>query len=634
MAMVGTRRARHQHATTRLFGCGRAWHALTAAAILVFAVVTPLPVLAARPVVAVFAIEDKRSKAKRLSDRQLGNLADYLATLMAQSGAFRVIPSIQLREALRSQKAKSYDKACYDDSCQIEIGKAVAAQMTLATKIMRLGGRCIVSTQLYDLAREASGKATSNKGSCTEDALTLSLERCVAQLASGRPKSGRPAAATADEDVDAYPGAWEPETGRQEAVVRFASDPPGAVVQVDGDLLCTDTAESCSGELTVGAHTVTMQKKRYRKRTETVSVGRGTEVTWKLEPNFGWLDVKSNPSGLDVKIDGKVVGQTPLSGYEIDPGTHRVVVGNRCFYERGKKRLGIARGERRTLDLEMRPRWGAIEIRAKDRRSKPVEADVLVDGKQVGRTPGTFKVSVCAERVQVQSRYGGWSMAVSVPERKTVRLRAVLDGTPGPPFSDGSMVLVPAGEFWMGCSRRDSSCDGDEKPGRKVYLDAFEIDRTEGTVAQYRACVEAGRCPHPQTDEYRNWGKSGRDDHPINGVSWSDANTYCRWAGKQLPTEAQWEKAARGTDGRVYPWGDEKASCRYAVMDDGGSGCRTFGTMPVGSKPAGASPYGALDMAGNVLEWTADWYAKHYYGKASSRNPPGAAGGRGSAPAR
>jgi serine/threonine-protein kinase len=161
------------------------------------------------------------------------------------------------------------------------------------------------------------------------------------------------------------------------------------------------------------------------------------------------------------------------------------------------------------------------------------------------------------------------------------------------------MVKVPAGEFWMGCNEKvDQECDADEKPGRSVSVDAFSIDRTEVTVAQYRDCVEAGRCTDPATTGSCNWGQAGRDDHPVNCVDWSKAKAYCEWAGKRLPTEAEWEKAARGTDGRKYPWGNDWSASKANVGDDG--------TKPVGSYPSGASPYGAVDMAGNVWEWVSD----------------------------
>ena len=189
-----------------------------------------------------------------------------------------------------------------------------------------------------------------------------------------------------------------------------------------------------------------------------------------------------------------------------------------------------------------------------------------------------------------------------------------------------SMVTVSAGTFWMGCRpESDSTCEEDEKPGGEVFLGGFGIDRTEVTVAQYAVCVDSWVCKEPDSDgEDDNWGKSGRESHPVNSVSWTDAKAYCGWAGKRLPTEAEWEKAARGTDGRTYPWGNGPATCSRAVMRDAGRpGCGKDSTWPVGSKPSGASPYGALDMAGNVWEWTADWYDAAYYAERPAKNPRG-----------
>jgi formylglycine-generating enzyme required for sulfatase activity len=155
-----------------------------------------------------------------------------------------------------------------------------------------------------------------------------------------------------------------------------------------------------------------------------------------------------------------------------------------------------------------------------------------------------------------------------------------------PSVKGGEMVRVPAGEFTMGSKGGHS----DEKPEHRVYLEEFYIDKYEVTVAQYRACVEAGACTAPSTGQYYNWGRSERENHPINGVDWDQAQAYCGWAGKRLPSEAEWEKAARGTDGRTYPWGNATPTCGYAVMSQGGDGCGQDSTWPVGSKPSGASP--------------------------------------------
>jgi formylglycine-generating enzyme required for sulfatase activity len=181
------------------------------------------------------------------------------------------------------------------------------------------------------------------------------------------------------------------------------------------------------------------------------------------------------------------------------------------------------------------------------------------------------------------------------------------------------MVHVPAGEFLMGstdaqveavfqdCKTYHEGCMRDwyewELPQHIVTLAAFWIDQAEVTNAQYRKCLEAGTCTEP--DDWSN-NDFNQDKQPVVGVDWSEAQVYCQWARARLPTEAEWEKAARGTDGRTYPWGNDEATCQYAVMEDGnGYGCGRDNTRPVGSKPEGASPYGALDMAGNVWEWTA-----------------------------
>jgi len=186
-------------------------------------------------------------------------------------------------------------------------------------------------------------------------------------------------------------------------------------------------------------------------------------------------------------------------------------------------------------------------------------------------------------------------------------------------------VLVPAGEFLMGSTDAGSG----EKPQHKVYLDAYLIDRTEVTNAMYARCVAAGACKPPSSlsssERSSYYGNSRFDLYPVIYVSWDDARSYCQWAGGRLPTEAEWEKAARGTDGRIYPWGNEGPTCDRVNYDGG----KCVGdTAPVGAYPQGASPYGALDMAGNVWEWVADWYQDTYYASAPTRNPPGPGSGQ------
>ena len=184
-------------------------------------------------------------------------------------------------------------------------------------------------------------------------------------------------------------------------------------------------------------------------------------------------------------------------------------------------------------------------------------------------------------------------------------------------------VRIEGGSFSMG------SKDGedDEKPVRAVNVPTFEIAKVEVTVAQYGACVGAGECTPPNRDgEQCNWGKPGRDGHPVNCVDWNQARQYARWVGGRLPSEAEWEYAARsGGRDQMYPWGDEKATCERAVMDDGGNGCGKNGTSPVCSKREGHSAQGLCDTAGNVWEWVEDVYGGH--GDAPSDGSAQRAGG-------
>ncbi len=201
-----------------------------------------------------------------------------------------------------------------------------------------------------------------------------------------------------------------------------------------------------------------------------------------------------------------------------------------------------------------------------------------------------------------------------------VLLITACNSAPTPPVTtdNAPLVYVPAGEFTMG-----SDLLPNEGPIHTVYLDAFWIDQHEVTNAQYRQCVTAQQCPAPvegYSDRHQSgyYGNPEFDNFPVAYTGWAEADQYCRWAGKRLPTEAEWEKAARGTDAREFPWGNtfDATRANSALNIE-------LVTTSVDSHPGGASPYGAVDMAGNVWEWVADWYDETYYAQSPHANPTG-----------
>ena len=181
---------------------------------------------------------------------------------------------------------------------------------------------------------------------------------------------------------------------------------------------------------------------------------------------------------------------------------------------------------------------------------------------------------------------------------------------------DGApMMLVPTGEFTMG-----SNEGADEQPVHRVSLDAYYMDKYEVTVGQYAAFLQAKGIDPPS-----NWKTMNQPAHqkrPVANVDWTDAAAYCNWAGKRLPTEAEWEKAARGTDARLYPWGNDPPTPHHATYRKTES--HSHGALtPVGTLEDGKSPYGIYDLAGNVREWVSDWYDKDYYRNSPPQNPTG-----------
>ncbi|MCP4599288.1 MAG: formylglycine-generating enzyme family protein [Proteobacteria bacterium] len=275
-----------------------------------------------------------------------------------------------------------------------------------------------------------------------------------------------------------------------------------------------------------------------------------------------------------------------------------------CLIELGKT-LGAARVVRQTLSMQDKQQsQGVVWIWTMH------QIDVRLE-KEYGHFA---RMCMCSKTAwdTIARQHAKRLLEFDESKRLVLKSPAKAVPTKGPVDIPG-MVYVPAGEFIMGAEWGE----WDEEPRHKVYVDAFYFDKYETTNEEYARCVAARKCVR-QT----SWAKPSlmKPTQPVVGVGWYDGVEYCRFAGKRLPTEAEWEKAARGTDERRYPWGNEW-NPKWLNLHNADDGFET--TSPVGSFPQNVSPYGAYDMAGNAWEWVHDFHERHYYEYGKAKNPKG-----------
>ncbi|MCD6506169.1 PEGA domain-containing protein [Candidatus Poribacteria bacterium] len=425
------------------------------------------------------------------------------------------------------------------------------------------------------------------------------------------------------------------------------SDPAGATVLLAGE---EKGVTPLKVEVDAGRYVLELHKDLYMDWSGEVEIREGetTDVSRKLTPNFGVLDVQVTPEGAKIMVDGREMGRTPAK-LRLSPGAHKVEVIEEGYVPKVYETVFIVRDRTERLEGELERKMGTLRV-----ISTPPEARIFVDGRDCGQTPNVLRLPAGSHRLKLSKEgFRDYEETVDIPWRGTVERKVKLPTGPPPLITgkDGApMVLIPAGEFQMGDHFNEGGFD--ERPVHTVYLDAFYIDKYEVTNELYaRFLNDIGRNEddegHQLLDindsdcliefvggQYRP--KAGYENHPVIEVSWWGAKAYAEWAGKRLPTEAEWEKAARGgLVGKRYVWGDEMpprqlvgnfadetAKRKYPGWtivegyDDG-----YVGTAPVGSfVPNG---YGLYDMAGNVWEWCADWYDENYYSRSPRRNPKG-----------
>ena len=407
-----------------------------------------------------------------------------------------------------------------------------------------------------------------------------------------------------------------------QGAIRVSSTPPGAIVTIDGEPRGVTTAPGLNiPGLSLGVHKLRVTLPDYRDDAREVLVVNGGNkvINLPLIGLPGKITISTTPKGARVQLDGVESGVSLLTITDVASGPHKVNV-ILMGYASAAKEFVLPPNGTQMMTFDLTP----LEKAQINVTSTPLGATIYINDKlQNEKTPAIFildEIGEEAQDVKIEVRLQDYQPAservklkISDQKKFNFTLNKGLAPTKINPKDGAEMILIPAGDFLMGSTDADKDVQDDEKPQHKVYLDAYYMYKTEVTVAQYRKfCTATGR-KMPGTP---NWG--WQDTHPIVNVSWNDAKAYTDWAGATLPTEAQWEKAARGGDSRIYPWGTtwDKAKCANW-------GNSNNGTKPVGCFPTGASPYGVMDMAGNVCEWCADWYGADDYKNAPLKNPTG-----------
>ncbi len=412
---------------------------------------------------------------------------------------------------------------------------------------------------------------------------------------------------------------------RAQGEIKLITDMSEARVELDGQPLSLSghgETRQTTKKVVAGKHTVQIQLGHGWQMSREILVPKGQEVEVALlaaDLTGGVTVFAPGDAQMPLWLDGADLGvTTPATVRGIGVGPHRVCATPQAgAAELLEVEFEVTPGQVTVTTLAPVNRTAAIEV-----SGEPEGAEVYLDGTRMGRLPMTVTVDLGAEAEKqvslkvTRSGYFSEKKTFTVARDGKHEWQVTLDvkswQSPGREAGDEVegpggivMVWVPGGSFMMGSEDGHS----DEKPVHRVELSGFWIGKTEVTIGQWRSVM--GTKPRRLKDE--------SDDHPMRYVAWWQASRFCNKLGVELPTEAQWEYAARGSDSRRYPWGDTWDEKKCCNEDNEGPGGRTF---PVGSFPSGASWCGALDMAGNVYEWCADWY-NYYYGSSPARDPAG-----------
>ncbi|MEN9796863.1 MAG: hypothetical protein RL653_559 [Pseudomonadota bacterium] len=510
-----------------------------------------------------------------LADECRGALAD----LASPEGAL-VVTRQNMLEVLKATGGK-----CVEGECEVETARNLGVDLFVTGTVTQIDGELLLSLMTYE-TRKAQLLGQKRVSATREKALmelvrpaTEELARKAFRIAAPRPVSAPPPSPV-ELGVGRESNKELAAGGNGPVLARFESEPEGAAVKLDGQSLCVTTP--CSRLIAQGRHEVVFELERHAAARLTTVVSTGAVVRASLQPDFGWLTITTDVPGVGVAVEGRTVGTTPVIARETTAGPVDVDIDDRCFSPTGEK-ITLKNGERRTIHLRASPRLAGLRVDAVDTRGRVLVTKVQVDGRDAGETGQSLNVPLCSTEVAVQLGDREWKQVLKLQEKAVTVI--TLTAPPGT-----SVDPLPAPVKGMAVVRG----------GQRVK--PFLLDVTEVTVAAYAECVATGECTPPGTGKYCNWEVTGREQHPVNCVDWSQADAYCQAQDKRLPESSEWAHAASNGGKTKFPWGNTFPGLRRARWSS------TVGTSRVGGYPAGANETGILDLAGNVYEWMANDY--------------------------